>query len=121
MKLQSLTIVFENCEHVTIDGISIRGFSLDNIIKEISLVAGKRIIIIERAKKSYLAIDLNTLQPNVIKMIRDYNSITHYLLNRQHKKRLEYAVAWGDEEFTNTLEKHEITEDNWLIIRIEEN
>jgi len=120
MKLQSLTIVFENCEHVTIDANSIRGFSLDNIVEELVLVAGKKIILTKRAKKSYLAIDLNTLQPNVIEMIRDYNSITHYCINRLHKKRLDYAVTWGDEDFTNTLEKHEITEDNWLIIRIEE-
>lgn len=118
MKLQSLTIVFENCDSITIDSSNIRGFALGNIVEEVILVAGKKIVQNKRAMMSYLALDLTDLPHEVQTKICESYSITHYLINREHRKRLEYAVVWGEEEFTNTLEKHEINEDGYLTIEI---
>jgi len=95
MKLKSLTIVFENCEHGTVYAQDINSIVLSGITETLSKQASN-INISKNVKNVYLNISNNNLE--LIQRLFKYNDITQLEFEYYDSDKVLYHVDWGNSE-----------------------
>lgn len=121
--LETIVIVFENCDFITIDRKHIYNFYISDITETISL-ALNALIVDKYAGTSHLTLKWNevknlttTLEENRTLEDRiNSKDITHYYLHLTDKSTINICLPWGDNDYTNDKEEHTINNDLFTII-----
>ena len=133
MKIKELTLIFENCEYVTIDGKYIGHFLVSDIKKSIERIAINSISEMTVAERIAMEIhkdadipynSFGMVEPSTFDRITSFNDITsiEFILvdSDNNETKHQYYVMWdGDTEYNNKAQKTLISTNEHLYVVID--
>lgn len=129
-KLNSLKIIFENCESLTIPAEDILHIEINNISKNYSFIqpwyhansinnADKVVILISKDANTCKYFDVMFSNITPFERITRYNDITHLRLRYEDGVTESYEVTFNG-EVENILQQSEVIDSGSLIVKIGE-
>lgn len=136
MKIKELTLIFENCEFITIDGKYVGGFELDGIKTRIARIACNSVDKFDVANSIAVEIHKDADKPymsfgeehsSVFERIHEYSDITsiEFTLTNEYEgegvdeQTYQYYVNWtGESEYENTAQSTFVSDSGNLYLII---